>query len=187
MNLEGERVVVLFLEVHILNNIIIFLHKAAYDSSRNPMCKYLLINIFMLWGLGTAVAQQPDLPVDTIVKQKYYNPRFSRDSAYIARQKFVTDSIITHTWILPDSLINRHMLIDSIVKANVFETLDIEAWFKKYSKFKKENKFRTGNPIPKGKTWVLGFIFILLIVFGALRLSFAKHWQPDKDMPQRNA
>jgi len=144
-----------------------------------PGIKTLLVIILLFFGLGfnQAEAQNVTVAGDSAVTQKFYKPRVPRDSAFLARQKFVTDSIMTHTWILPDSLINRHILIDSIVKANVFEKLDIEAWFKKYGKFKKLNKFRTGNPLPKGKTWVLGFICLLLVVFAVLRISFAKQLQ----------
>jgi hypothetical protein len=143
------------------------------------MYKNLVVTILLFCGLFSSQTKAQGIAVagDTVVKQKYYKPRIVRDSALLARQKFVTDSIMTHTWILPDSLINRHILIDSIMKANVFEKLDLEAWFKKYGKFKKENKFRTGNPLPKGRTWVLGFICLLLVVFAVLRISFAKQLQ----------
>jgi hypothetical protein len=128
-------------------------------------------------GFGKANAQ--DLPVarDSTVKRRVYKPRVIRDSAFLARQKFVTDSIMTHTWMLPDSLINKHILIDSIVKANVFEKLDLDAWFRKYSKQKKISRFRTGNPLLKGQTWVLGFIVLLLVIFAILRISFSKQLQ----------
>src|SRR6188768_257403 len=142
------------------------------------MYKHFFV-FFLLYviGFSDCFAQQVPVSADSVVAPRIYKPRLRRDSAFLARQKFVTDSIMTHTWILPDSLINRHLLIDSIIKANVFEKLDLEAWFKKYSKFKKENKFRTGNPLPKGKTWVLGFIFLLLVVFAVLRISFSKQLQ----------
>ena len=144
------------------------------------MYKYLLVTLFLLGGFGfiPLIAQVlPSVPVDSTLKQRFYRPRAVRDSAFLARQKFVTDSIMTHTWMLPDSLINRHILIDSIMKANVFERLDLDAWFKKYSKFKKLNRFRIGSPLPKGRTWVPVFIFVLLAVFAVLRMSFAKQLQ----------
>lgn len=143
------------------------------------MYKYFLVTIFLLCGISSGRANAQNIPAvpDSAIRQEFYRARVTRDSAFLARQKFVTDSIMTHTWILPDSLINRHILIDSIVKANVFEKLDLDAWFKKYGKFKKVNKFRTGSPMPKGKTWVLGFIFLLLVVFAVLRIAFAKQLQ----------
>ncbi|WP_367865275.1 DUF4271 domain-containing protein [Pedobacter sp. WC2423] len=128
-------------------------------------------------GFGKVNAQNLAVVRDSTVKHRVYKPRVVRDSAFLARQKFVTDSIMTHTWILPDSLINKHILMDSIMKANVFEKLDLDAWFKKYSKLKKVSKFRTGNPLHKGQTWVLGFIVLLLVVFAILRISFAKQLQ----------
>ncbi len=143
------------------------------------MYRYLLVTVFLLCSIGFGRANAQDLPAvrDSAATQRFYRPRPDRDSAFLARQKFVTDSIMTHTWILPDSLIDRYILIDSIVKANVFEKLDLNAWFRKYGKFKKADKFRTGNPLLKGKTWVLGFIFLLLVVFAVLRVSFAKQLQ----------
>jgi len=142
------------------------------------MYRYFFVAIFLICSFGIKTANARQVPAtDSVVKRQYYRPRVIRDSAYLARQQFVTDSIMTHTWILPDSLINRHMLIDSIVKANVFEKLDLEAWFKKYGKLKKKNKFMTGNPLPKGNSWVLGFIILLLMVFAILRISFAKQLQ----------
>ena len=160
-----------------MNNNILNLRQAIHVTSISSMYKYLLVTFFLVCGLGSGRAQSVVSARDSVVAQKFYRPRVTRDSAFLARQKIVTDSIMTHTWILPDSLINRHILIDSIIKANVFEKLDLEAWFKKYGKFKKENKFRTGNPLPKGKTWVLGFICLLLVVFAVLRISFSKQLQ----------
>ena len=138
--------------------------------------KHFFAALFVLCGFAIGEADAQVLPVgtDTIIKTRVYRPVHIRDSAFLARQQFVTDSIMTHTWILPDSLISRTILIDSIMKANVFAKLDLDAWFKKYGKFKKQNKFRTGNPMPKGKTWVLGFIVLLLVVFAVLRMSFAR-------------
>lgn len=143
------------------------------------MYKYLIVTLFLfcISGFKQANAQNVSTVRDSTVKRRVYKPRVVRDSAYLARQKFVTDSIMTHTWILPDSLVDKYILIDSIVKANVFEKLDLEAWFKKYGKYKKESRFRIGTPMPKGDTWVLAFIVLLLIVFAVLRISFAKQLQ----------
>jgi len=139
------------------------------------MHKYFLAILFLLCGVcfGEAHAQNLRSSGDTVPKQKFYRNQ-ARDSAFIARQKFVTDSIMTHTWLAPDSLIDRSILIDSIMKANVFERLDFDAWFKKYGKYKKMDRFRTGTPLPKGKIWVLGFIALLLVVFAGLRISFSR-------------
>jgi len=142
------------------------------------MYKHFFV-FFLLYviGFSDCFAQQVPVSADSVVAPRIYKPRLRRDSAFLARQKFVTDSIMTHTWILPDSLINKHYLIDSILKANVFEKLDLDAWFKKYGKYKKESKFRIGNTLVKGKVWVLGFIALLLVVFAILRISFAKQLQ----------
>jgi len=143
------------------------------------MYKYLIVTLFLFCATGFNHLNAQAVPAarDSTVKPRFYKPRIVRDSAFLARQKFVTDSIMTHTWILPDSLIDKYILIDSIVKANVFEKLDLDAWFKKYGHLKKESRFRTGIPMPKGDTWVLAFIVLLLIVFAVLRISFAKQLQ----------
>ena len=145
----------------------------------SSMYKYLIVTLFLfcIAGIKQASAQKTPSGRDSTLKQRFYKPRVLRDSAYLARQKFVTDSIMTHTWILPDSLVDKYILIDSIIQANVFPKLDLDAWFKKYGKFKKESRFRVGNPMPKGDTWVLAFIVLLLIVFAVLRISFAKQLQ----------
>ena len=143
------------------------------------MYKYFIVTFFLLCSVsfGKANAQSVTTAGDSTIKYRKYKPRIIRDSAFLARQKFVTDSIMTHTWILPDSLINKHMIIDSIMKANVFEKLDLDAWFKKYGGFKKVSRFKTGHPVPKGKTWVLGFIVVLLVAFAILRIYFSKQLQ----------
>lgn len=143
------------------------------------MYRYVLVFfLFSSFGYVTVNAQAIQQATgDSTIRRKVYKPRVLRDSAYLARQKFVTDSIMTHTWLFPDSVIDRSILIDSIMKANVFEKLDLDAWFKKYGKFKKESKFRIGAPVPKGKVWVLGFIALLLVLFAVLKISFSKQLQ----------
>jgi hypothetical protein len=100
--------------------------------------------------------------------------RVVRDSAYYARQKFVTDSIMTHTWILPDSVLNKTMIMDSILKANVYSRPRNEPWYVMHGRKKTESMYKIGTPVPKGEVWVLGFMFGMLIIFGILRISFSK-------------
>ncbi|MET4080658.1 hypothetical protein ABIB40_000602 [Pedobacter sp. UYP30] len=95
------------------------------------------------------------------------------DPGFIAKQKIITDSIISHTWVLPDSLINRSALLDSVEKDYVFPTLNLWAWQQKYKAYKKPNNpYKLGKPVPKGNPLFLGLIFVMLIIFGVLKFSF---------------
>jgi len=122
-----------------------------------------------------ADGQQIPVKADTAVVKQYRYRRYKPDPAYLARQKFVTDSIITHTWVLPDSAINKHALLDSVQKEYLFPTLDLLAWQKKYQHLKKKvNPYQVGQSIPKGNAGLLGFIFIMLVVFAILKNAFSK-------------
>lgn len=123
------------------------------------------------WNLQGQVLPVPETP-DTTVRQ--VNPyRIVKDSAYYARQKFVTDSIIRHTWILPDSLLSSTLLMDSIL-AEVYKKAGGKPWFTIYDKGKKESLYKVGDALPKGDVWVLGFIAFLLLVFAILKRYFSR-------------
>ncbi|MGY3052778.1 hypothetical protein ACVWYG_000974 [Pedobacter sp. UYEF25] len=99
------------------------------------------------------------------------------DPYFLAKQKSITDSIISHTWVLPSKLLNKNALIDSIVKDYVFPSLNLWAWQQKYQSYKKsDNPYKLGTPIPKGNPAFLGIIFLMLIVFGILKFSFPKQF-----------
>ncbi|TCD03518.1 DUF4271 domain-containing protein [Pedobacter psychroterrae] len=136
----------------------------------------ITILIFILGG-DTGMAQVAAQLPDTAANQKTYrNTRIVRDSAYRARQKFVTDSIISHTWLFPDSMINKHMIMDSIIKANVYGRSNLINRYKDYSHIKK-GKYRTGEPVPKGNIWVPVVVGLLVLLFAVLKISFAKQLQ----------
>ena len=137
----------------------------------------LLVVVLVLaldWEMG--MAQELGQPADSVVVQNSYKRRQVRDSAYRARQKFVTDSIISHTWLFPDSMINKHMIMDSIIKANVYGRSNLINRYKDYSHIKK-SKYRIGRPVPKGEVWVPAAVALLLLMFAVLRTSFAKQLQ----------
>jgi hypothetical protein len=114
---------------------------------------------------------QPDSMAVAVVQRPQ---RVVRDSAFFARQKFVTDSIITHTWILPDSLLSKTMIMDSIMKANVYSRRKNEPWYILHGRKKTESMYKIGKPVPKGEVWVLAFMLGMLIIFAILRISFSK-------------
>jgi len=96
--------------------------------------------------------------------------------AFAARQKFVTDSIMTHTWMAPDSLINKHILIDSILQAQVYSLPNVP-WYELRKGDQVARRFISGQPVPKGELWVLVFVVFLLLVFALLKRSFSKQLQ----------
>lgn len=97
------------------------------------------------------------------------------DAAKIALQKRTTDSILTHTWVLPDSVLNKHALLDSVEKEYLFPVLDLYAWHKKYQHLKKKtNPFQLGTALPKGNVGLLGFVFAMLVLFAVLKYAFSK-------------
>ena len=146
-----------------------------------------LMAIFLFFALAANVAiGQVETPVQQTVSQRVQRsqpdssarleriiPKRQRDSAMLARQRFITDSIMRHTWLIPDSLLDRHMIIDSILKANVRPLKKGEAWYD-LTKGKAETFYKLGRPVPKGEPWVLAFMLFLLLLFGILRVSFHK-------------
>jgi hypothetical protein len=134
----------------------------------------LLLCLFL--SASSIYAQQAttELQDTSFQANSYAIPTQVRDSAFFARQRIVTDSIMTHTWILPDSLLNKHMIMDSILKANVYNRPKNEPWYVLHSKKKIESIYRVGKPVPKGELWVVGFVLIMLVIFAILRISFSK-------------
>ena len=140
------------------------------------MFKYLLTFLLLSCSLQMVSAQVVVPSLDT-VKKTTVNYRIRRDSTFFARQKLVTDSIITHTWIIPDSLLSHSILIDSILNEKVYSRPANEPWFNLHNKRKAESYYQTGKTLPIGKVWVLAVTAVLLIVFAVLRYTFAKPLQ----------
>jgi len=139
------------------------------------MLKHILIFLSLILYVEIASAQQVPTVKDSVSAIRYNYRRYVVDSATLVRQQFVTDSIIRHTWVLPDSALNKNALIDSVEKEFLFPTLDLLAWQQKYKNFKKkENPYQLGKSIPKGNVYLLGFIFIMLVVFAILKNAFSK-------------
>ncbi len=142
------------------------------------MRNVLFACLFCVASFNQASAQvSSPLPDTTVAVKKYYSQRVVRDSAYYARQKFVTDSILMHTWIIPDSLLNKHIIIDSILKANTYGRSGLFTRYKDFESNVKLNPYHTGTPVPKGNIWVLGVIALLLVLFASLKISFSKQLQ----------
>ncbi len=135
---------------------------------------FLAIFLFCALGTNVAYGQVDQLLADSTVKHEESVPKRVQDSVFLARQQFVTDSIMRHTWLIPDSMLDRYMIIDSILKANVYIGKKNEPWYEMHGKGKAQNFYKIGRPVPKGEIWVLSFILVLLLIFGVLRISFHK-------------
>ncbi|UKT64001.1 DUF4271 domain-containing protein [Pedobacter mucosus] len=139
------------------------------------MRKLILILFALLSTANFLVAQQIPVKIDSVIAVQPQYKRFRLDSAALAKQKFVTDSIIHHTWVLPANSINQKAFLDSVEKEFLFTKLDLRAWQKKYQALKKKvNPYQLGNKIPKGNVGLLGFIFLMLVVFAVLKTAFSK-------------
>lgn len=138
----------------------------------------IMLLLFLVCAIGVPKghAQNINIP-DSIPVANVYARKLVKDSAYLARQKFVTDSIMTHTWILPDSLIDKNIIIDSILKANTVGRSGIMDRYKEFGDVKKISAFRTGKPVPHGEVWILVVIAVLLAVFASLKVAFSKQLQ----------
>lgn len=138
----------------------------------------LFVVIFFGTGFSPVVAQEGiAMPDTTVAVKKYYTKRVVKDSAYFARQKFVTDSILMHTWIIPDSLLDKNIIIDSILKANTYGRSGLFTRYREFESKVNVNPYHTGTPVPKGNLWVLGVIALLLVLFASLKVSFSKQLQ----------
>ena len=139
------------------------------------MTKLTYFLFALLLSANVVGAQQVPVNVDSLALSQYQYKRYRPDSAKLARQKFVTDSIIHHTWVLPDSLINKTAFLDSVEREFLFPSLDLLSWQKKYQHLKrKANPYQLGSQIPKGNVGLLGFIFAMLVIFAILKNAFSK-------------
>lgn len=137
------------------------------------------VSLICVLGFGRAGAQVvPPVQVqtDSLAAVNSVARWKARDSAFRARQKFVTDSIMTHTWLFPDSAINKHLIIDSIIRANTYNRSNLINRYKDYAS-RKISRYRLGTLVPKGQVWVPAVVTLLLILFATLKISFAKQLQ----------
>jgi hypothetical protein len=132
--------------------------------------------LLLLMGNEMGYSQVPVLAADSVPARATYRQRFVRDSAYNARRDFVTDSVMKATWLFPDSIVNKHMIMDSIIKANTVGRSNLINRYKDYASIPR-SKYKFGKPLPKGQLWVLGVVASLLLLFAVLKVSFTKQLQ----------
>ncbi len=137
---------------------------------------FYLTGFFLLLKFGSAYAQTVALVPDTGKIRITYRQKQIRDSIYNAKRDFVTDSIMKHTWLFPDSLLNKHMIMDSIINANVHGRSNLINRYKDFISVAK-SKYRFGKPMVKGQIWVLLVVAGLMILFGVLKISFERQLQ----------
>ncbi|WP_448635969.1 hypothetical protein [Pedobacter panaciterrae] len=113
----------------------------------------LIVSLFFALGYSRTYAQIVPQTADSVVTTTYKR-KFVKDPAFLARQQFVTDSIMTHSWLFPDSMVHKHMIMDSIIKANVVGRSNLISRYKELTTMK-VSKYRLGKPVPKGSVWVL--------------------------------
>ncbi|MHA4893395.1 DUF4271 domain-containing protein [Pedobacter sp. PWIIR3] len=142
----------------------------------NFRAAFFLTGLFILMLLGNTNAQTVVLASDTVKPKVTYRQKQIKDSIYNARRDFVTDSIMKHTWLFPDSLLNKHMIMDSIIKANVYGKSNLINRYKDFAAVEK-SKYRFGKPMAKGQIWVLLVVSVLLVLFGILKVSFGRQLQ----------
>lgn len=134
----------------------------------------LAIFIFFAFGIHVTFGQADSFRKDSTAQVVSYVPKRVQDSLVQARQQSLTDSIMRHTWLIPDSLLDRYIIIDSIIKANVYIGKPNEPWYEMHGRRMADTFYKIGRPVPKGESWVLSFILLLLLLFGVLRISFHK-------------
>ena len=132
--------------------------------------------LLLLMGNEMGYSQVPVLAADSVPARATYRQRFVRDSAYNARRDFVTDYVMKATWLFPDSIVNKHMIMDSIIKANTVGRSNLINRYKDYASIPR-SKYKFGKPLPKGQLWVLGVVASLLLLFAVLKVSFTKQLQ----------
>jgi hypothetical protein len=136
-----------------------------------------LIALFLLFlGNVKGYAQEPIVAVDTVPRRISYRQKFIRDSIYNVRRDFVTDSVMKATWLFPDSMLNKHMIMDSILAANTIGRSNLINRYKDFAAVPR-SKYKFGKPLPKGQLWVLGVVAALLLLFAVLKVSFTKQLQ----------
>jgi len=137
--------------------------------------KTIFFLVLFFCGMATAGAQEISGNPDTAAVVGRY-ARHTRDSAFRARQKFVTDSIMKSTWTFNDSIQSSRPILDSIIRANTVGRSDLVNRYKDFAS-RKISKYRLGTLVPKGQVWVPLVVLLLLLLFATLKISFSKQLQ----------
>ena len=117
---------------------------------------------------------------ETAVRQYTY-----RDSASLARWKARRDSVrrvqdsikaigdsLSMVYIVKPDPHRPNRFLDSLIKVHLVTKLNFQEWASRFPK--KVQRYDQGRLREKGEFWVIGFIFLLLLLFAILRNFFSK-------------
>lgn len=134
--------------------------------------KYFLLIVALLSVTLEVRAQVPEVVEDTASVQKVYR-RVYRDSAFLARQKQIMDSVNAHAMVWQSHQNKTSPILDSILIANKHSALN-PLTLSEFSTNAPKNPRKQGNYLPKGEVWALGFIAGFLVLFALLKYSFSR-------------
>ncbi len=141
------------------------------------MLKRLHGIILVLFILNSAAWAQSDTSSVISLAPRLYRPVY-RDSAFLARRKFIRDSIknvqdsLGFVWVKAPDPLRPNRFIDSLIKLYKVENLNFTAWASKFPK--KVNRYDLGRPIPKGETWIIGVVLFMVLFFALIKFFFSK-------------
>lgn len=129
-----------------------------------------LIIIFLLFGFSGIA--QVTVPTDSTKSGKIYF-RMYRDSAYLANQKKLTDSVNANAFVWKSKMRKSSPILDSILRANQRPGLN-PLNFSSFSSSGEKSPLKQGNYLPKGEAWALAVISGFLVLFALLKYSFSR-------------
>lgn len=137
----------------------------------------IILTIFLLNTL--AIAQSVTIK-DTIIPEPVYIRPVYRvlDSAALAKRRAYRDSIqevrdsLSMVWIKVPDPERPNKFIDSLISLYKVENLDFVSWASKFQK--KVDRYNEGIARPKGETWIITVILLLVLFFALIRFFFYK-------------
>lgn len=129
-----------------------------------------LVVLFLL--MVNAATAQEIVPTDSAKTTKVYF-RVYRDSAYMARQRTLKDSINANAMVWQSKRNQNSPVLDSILQANRHADLN-PLNLSIYSVDAVKNPLKKGSNLPKGEVWALAFIAGFLVLFALLKYSFSR-------------
>ncbi len=137
----------------------------------------ILLLLFLVNSV--ALAQGDSIPNYSARQSGLYRQGYQiRDSAFLAKRQAYRDSIkaigdsLTMIWIKAPEAGRPNKFVDSLISLYKVENLDFAAWEKKFKK--KVIRFEEGQIRPKGESWVIGVIILLVLFFAVIKYFFSK-------------
>lgn len=144
----------------------------------------IILTIFLINTL--AIAQSDTIKdkkvpkKDTIVPEPAYIRPVYRvlDSAALAKRQAYRDSLqevrdsLSMVWIKKPDPDRPNKFIDSLISLYKVENLNFVSWASKFQK--NVNRYNEGIARPRGETWVITIILLLVLFFALIRFFFYK-------------